>query len=414
MSAPKDTAELPETGFTPVNQNLGTAHPSYRHPLPAAAPTSKIVLEAASLKSPLVVPTRRILPARSRISKNETALIQRTHNLRRVNPAPVSAIKQYQQATSLNTLPDLPQCWKLDCRKRLEEVIVKEIDGVRESSSVVTKMALSGYSEAYLGKSLWRLARGQWLNDEILDAYFGLLKVPANQSIEKTTTIPYFLRSRRTPSSLQKIIDTGSYTLYVPINSRNHWSFGVVSKKKGDTVRWTHFSSTEGQVPDEFRRWLTAVFPMDIKEDHIQGYPKQNNDDDCGLFVLLGIRLLSSSEGYPSQEQSNAIIPRLREKILAELLASSLNPSASEYEEFLKKEAMADILRPEEQCSSNEDIIMIDDPREAKGASAAESGLFVEDSDESPSDRLDISEQEEEVFGLKFSLPGNRSPEQLA
>lgn len=412
VSAPKDTAELAKPRFTAVDHNINT---SYRHPLPAAAPTPKIVpIQAASSKSPLVLPGRRILPAQSRIPKNQAALIQRTHAFTRVKSAPVFVIKQPQQ----NTLPDLPQCWKSDCRKRLEEVIVEEVDLVRKSSSVITKIALSGYSEAYLGKSLWRLARGEWLNDEILNAYFELLKMPANQRIEKTTIIPHILRSHTTPNSLQEVVDTGSYTLYVPINSRKHWSFSViVSKNKGDTVRWTHFCSMGGQAPDEFRRWLRAVFPRDVKENPIQGYPKQNNGADCGLFVLLGIRLLSSGKGYPSQEQSNAIIPGLRERILAEILASMLDPSASEHEAFLEKEAIADTVRLEKEDASDDDIMVIDDPRKTRDASGVESGLFVVDSDESgndPSDRLDISEQEEDGFELTLLPPGKRSPEQLA
>lgn len=423
VSVPKDTAELAEPGFTAVNHNIDTAQPPGRHPLPAAAPTSKTVTIEASSSASLVVPERKILPARSRTPKNQSPLrsMSRTAAFRLANPVRVFAMDQPQPATSWsgpNTLPDLPDCWRSDCRKRLQEVIVEVSDHIPKSSSVITKIPLSGYREPYLGKSLWRLARGQWLNDEILNAYFELLKklLPTNQGIESTTIIPHILRPNTTPKGLQNIIDTGSYTLYVPIHSMNHWSFSVVvSKKKGDTVRWTHFCSIGSQAPDEFRRWLKAVFPREeIAEVPIQGYPKQGNGADCGLFVLLGIRLLSSGQGYPSQEQSNAIIPRLRERILAELLASSLDPSAGEYEKFIKKEATANIVCPGEEDTSDDDVIMIDDPRRPKDAHAAESGLFVEDSDESPSERLDLSEQEEEVIGLKLSLPGRRRPEQLA
>ncbi|OBT40540.1 hypothetical protein VE00_09010 [Pseudogymnoascus sp. WSF 3629] len=423
VSAPKDTAEPAEPGFTAVNHNIDIAQPPDRHPLPAAAPTSKTATLEASSSASLVVPERKILPARSRTPKNQSPSrsMSRTAAFTRGNPVRVFAMDQSQPATPwsvVNTLPDLPECWRSDCRKRLQKVIVEVSDHIPKSSSVITKISLSGYREPYLGKSLWRLAKGQWLNDEILNAYFELLKklLPTNQRIENTTIIPHILRPNTTPYDLQKLIDTGSYTLYVPIHNINHWSFSVIaSKKKGDAVRWTHLCSNNGQAPDIFRRWLKAVFSREeVVEVPIPGYPKQGNGADCGVFVLLGIRLLSSNQGYLSQEQSNAIIPSLRERILAELLASSLDPSASEHENFIKKEAMADILQLEEQDSSDGDIIMIDDPRETKGAHAAESGLFVEDSDESPSERLDLSEQEEEAIGLKLSLSGRRRPEQLA
>ena len=63
--------------------------------------------------------------------------------------------------------------------------------------------------------------------------------------------------------------------------------------------------------------------------------PRQRNDSDCGLFVLLGIRLLVSGTTHLSQTEADTLMPGFRKRVLAELLAGCLNPSRSQYLEYL-------------------------------------------------------------------------------
>jgi Ulp1 family protease len=72
--------------------------------------------------------------------------------------------------------------------------------------------------------------------------------------------------------------------------------------------------------------------------------PEQKNGYDCGLFVLMGIRLISSGRRHLSQAQSDDIMPTFRQRVLAKLLALSLNPLSTQFEEFKRKEAHADTI----------------------------------------------------------------------
>jgi hypothetical protein len=75
--------------------------------------------------------------------------------------------------------------------------------------------------------------------------------------------------------------------------------------------------------------------------------PKQNNHFDCGLFVLLGIRLLSARKEHLSQAQSNELIPRFKQRVLAKLLASTLNPTKSHFDHFNQREAQTCNILPQ-------------------------------------------------------------------
>ena len=81
-------------------------------------------------------------------------------------PVPSAALPK-----SADVLPKLLDCWRIEMSKRLSEVVVGKKNG--ESSTIVTKIEL-GY-RAHLEEYLWRLKPGQWLNDEIINAYLELL-----------------------------------------------------------------------------------------------------------------------------------------------------------------------------------------------------------------------------------------------
>lgn len=425
-SVRKDTLEPAVSGFVAVNHTVHKAQPSQAPLIPTAA---------SPQKRPVVGPRRIPLPTRPLTPTNQASsgYLSRTKAFANIQPAVVPATMSKPLTTTalrgLNILPELPDCWKSDCTKRLQQVTVRKVNHISTSSSSITGMSLAHYGLDHLWSSLWRLKRGEWLNDEILNAYITLLsmRIPANHHIEYTNIISHILPLNKPPKEppeyLQATINTGKYTLYIPIHrDDNHWSFGVViSEKKGDTVRWKYFDSLYSRPPERFLRWIKAVFPEENTEEvAVQAYPKQNNSSDCGLFVLLGIRLLSSGRRWLSQEQSDAIIPDLRERILAELLASSLNPSASEYEKFIEKDSMPHIV-PTDEDGSSDDVMIIDDPEQATDAVETTSGLFVSPSPSSShstessnvfSDELDISEQE--AVGLELLPRGKKSPQQLA
>jgi Ulp1 family protease len=52
---------------------------------------------------------------------------------------------------------------------------------------------------------------------------------------------------------------------------------------------------------------------------------EQKNGYNCGLFVLIGICLISFKQQHLSQAQSNDIMLTFRQKVLTKLLTLSLN-----------------------------------------------------------------------------------------
>ncbi|TVY18846.1 NAD-dependent protein deacetylase [Lachnellula arida] len=226
-------------------------------------------------------------------------------------------------------LPKLLDCWRIEISKRLSEVVIKVVirktgknqtEKVRESSTVVTKIIKLGY-RVDPEKSLWRLKQGEYLNDEILNAYLELLQ--------------------------RSVVNQENY----------HWSFAVIeSKNKEDAIQWTYYDSIGAGAPAALLDWIQQWFyGKTIKELTASPNPEQNNGTDCGLFVLMGIRLLIAGRPHLTQAESNGLLPSIRERVLAELLASSLDPSEAQYQELKLKETNAKETPPQFTEDSNGD-----------------------------------------------------------
>lgn len=254
---------------------------------------------------------------------------------------------------ALGVLPKLIDCWRIEVSKRLSEVIVEVVvrkteknrtESVRESSTVVTKIIKLGY-RAEPERSLWRLKQGEYLNDEIINAYLELLqRAVASPSHRIAHSFTMTMPHDRPYGWFTELLKTGTYTIYLPINQENyHWSFAVIqSKHKEDAMRWTYYDSIGAEAPVPLLDWIQQWFyDKTIKKLTASPNPKQKNGTDCGLFVLAGIRLLTAGRPHLTHAESNDLLPSFRERVLAELLASSLDPSESQYQEFKLRETNA-------------------------------------------------------------------------
>jgi NAD+-dependent protein deacetylase SIR2 len=339
-----------------------------------------------------------------------------------LSPAPTSI-----PSKSSGVMPKLPDCWKMEMSKRLSEVVVRGPKESRESLSVVTKIADLGYQEEHLAKSLWRLKPGEEPNDEIINAYLELLRrfaVSTDLSIEETHVLNLKPNSRLKRSD--NLIKTGTYSIFIPIHAAHHYSFAVLrSKKKGDPVLWEYYDSLGGKPPQKFLNWLDERFPEAQPEKVPRSQnPMQKNLVDCGLFVLIGIRLMSAGRRHLSQAESDDIIPTFRQRILAELLALSLNPSSGQFEEFQLKEARADTILPQvNPAEENGDDRMSTAAGDQNNQENNPSELFVSPSPSDPGEDTEsassyaLDESEEELIQVKTStqkVPRKKSPEQIA
>jgi hypothetical protein len=226
-----------------------------------------------------------------------------------------------------------------------------------------------------------------------------------------------------------KVIGTGVYSIYVPINSVEHWTFAVItSEKKGGLVRWAYYDSIGGEPPQRFLDWIGKVFLKEkLEQVTASPGPEQKNGYDCGLFVLMGIRLISSGRRHLSQAQSDDIMPTFRHRVLAELLASSLNPSSTQFEEFKRKEAHADTIVTQANGVGDGSISTAagDQNRQAEGPKGQDSSeLFVpppavsdprQNAETGSSDALNSSEEElVQVEPSKKASREKKGPVELA
>ncbi|KFY50509.1 hypothetical protein V495_00225 [Pseudogymnoascus sp. VKM F-4514 (FW-929)] len=357
---------LPKTSsvssiIPPLRQSTSSIVP---HLLSSASQSQTVQASASnvSLKpvsAPVAVLKQTSASNASLISASQTSQLPKPVLLSATGPS--AAISAY---SSPDIVPKITPGWELETSRRLDSVIVKGINiRDRKSSSVLTTITNLGY-KANIASSLWRLKHGECLDDEVINAYIELLQrsnLPQGQHIQPTFILKMSLE--RPWTSFLKLTRTGKYSIYIPINHAFHWTLAVIkSQEKGATVKWEYYDSVGGEPPQVFLDWINNWFP-DQKRVSALANPKQNNEADCGLFVLLGIRLMASGQPHLSNQQTRAIIPKFRNIVLAELLTLSLNPSSAQLEEFKRREALAH--RPLSQKEP------------AKGKNDASASLFV-------------------------------------
>ncbi|KFZ18876.1 hypothetical protein V501_00965, partial [Pseudogymnoascus sp. VKM F-4519 (FW-2642)] len=279
-------------------------------------------------------------------SASNASLISASQVSQLPKPVSLSALcppAAFLAESSPDIIPKITPGWELEASKRLDSVIVRGIeDENHRSSSVLTTIMNLGY-KANIASSLWRLKYGECLDDEVINAYFELLQrsnLPYGQGIQPTFILGMVLE--RPWRSFIKLKDTGKYSIFIPINHAFHWTFAVIkSQETGALVEWEFFDSLGGEPPQVFLDWINTWFPEGERVLPLSN-PQQNNLADCGLFVLLGIRLMSSGRPHLSNQQTITIIPGFRKRVLAELLALCLDPSSTQLEEFKRREALAD------------------------------------------------------------------------
>jgi hypothetical protein len=105
-------------------------------------------------------------------------------------------------------------------------------------------------------------------------------------------------------------------------------------------MRIEHFDSLPDRaIPPHLKSWIKQYFPDATFVDGSS--PKQDNETDCGLFMLLGIRMMASGSRHLSPSEADEIMPGFRGRVLAEILASTLNPTDIDYANFVEKDDLA-------------------------------------------------------------------------
>lgn len=214
-----------------------------------------------------------------------------------------------------------------------------ELANQRMNSEQISKLPVT-YDRVDIRDSLKKLKPGTEINDDVINGYLSLIQatLPASRFIASTR-----LLSPTRPSPQDRQLDPSVHTkIMLPICSRGHWSFAVIHGNINRKVVQHYNSFNNGEYaafPEPLRDWLgKKKIEYDISEP--ESNPQQSGGKDCGLYVLLGIRMIAAGSKSTMQNQEALdFIPLFRTRVMAELLAGCLNPSEEDYQAFLKREA---------------------------------------------------------------------------
>jgi len=148
-------------------------------------------------------------------------------------------------------------------------------------------------------KALGGIDHGAWLNDEIINIYLELLEKMFVDNNEFKILNSYFATTimTKTENMIQRYTKkkniTKESTIIMPINNKNHWYFAKF--EDGDLIIYDSIRHAPNYYLDnkifkdalKFGKWFFGEEPS-LKVS--QQYPQQNNQYDCGVFMLLGIR----------------------------------------------------------------------------------------------------------------------------
>jgi sentrin-specific protease 1 len=190
------------------------------------------------------------------------------------------------------------------------------------------------------------LKPAEWLNDEVINFYFGMLQERDNLKGVKSKYFNTFFMERLrvtnngyTYENVQRWsrkFDVFSLEkVYIPVHVGQHWTLVVVDLvKKGVHYYDSYISSDNGEAIDIMEDTLTwlqdeardkketilnadeyTLFPTD------ESVPQQENGYDCGVFTIIAAKLLSNNQ---SLEYSQKDMGLFRTQIEIDILEGEL------------------------------------------------------------------------------------------
>jgi hypothetical protein len=243
-----------------------------------------------------------------------------------LQPSITATLMPFEWYERQNILPDMPTTWQAKVMQQLEA-----------GEGRIASIDIPNVSDV----SLQSLRPGTMINDEIVDGYLELIRksgviISTTRLLENLTTKihPYDRRMDQ--------IEYLPRQAFIPIHQTcEHWTFArIVPGRRGVAMRIEHFDSLpDRDVPPQLKSWIKQYFPDATLEPGTS--PEQDNNTDCGLFMLLGIRMMASGSHHLSQSEADEIMPEFRGRVLAEILASTLNPTDLDYANFVEKDDLA-------------------------------------------------------------------------
>ena len=190
-----------------------------------------------------------------------------------------------------------------------------------------------------------RLAPRQWLNDEVINFYFELLKERAARTAGRKM---YFFNSffaamfqdgynykkmRVTKKRDYKIVELDKVFIPVHVPAARHWCLAVINFGKQRFEYYDSLGDGPGNVLDCLRRYVVdeAATYSGQKNYDLRGWvdwvptdiPQQLGQNDCGIFTCKYADCLSDGLGLDFMATD---MPTIRERILAQILCKNIMP----------------------------------------------------------------------------------------
>jgi Ulp1 family protease len=217
---------------------------------------------------------------------------------------------------------------------------------------------ISYYGEALTSRTLIRdLAPNQWVSDDVLNGYTKILKDTFNQhpvrqfACFNTQFLVQFnaksehIRWQAFTNGVDGLNLQSFHLIFVPVHQNgNHWSVVVIDPMKCATVQFDSLIHSrraliaEGSAAlGDLDRWTKMMFgpaaegwTYRVARNTIE----QPNSSDCGICVLMTIRLLMGGRmdliERKVASETMQLLADMRVRIAAELMAGKINPSDGE------------------------------------------------------------------------------------
>lgn len=243
----------------------------------------------------------------------------------------VDLVLRQNRISLRNRLPSLPP----DYKQRLKAII--QSAETPNEIVLITKIPI-GMPE------LGRLADGQWLNDQIVDAYLQLIS-ERNSKKAIYPRVMNFSCFHYLKVKDGRYADIKNYTqrvgknpfehdlLFFPVSLGAHWCLAVVDFRRKSLAYYDSLSGSGGATAHRVMQAFVEGEWKNRNGDHSsfdwckwamstpRDIPRQCNSYDCGVFACIYAEYLSRNASFAFEQQN---MPYFRERMKYELLTKSI------------------------------------------------------------------------------------------
>jgi sentrin-specific protease 1 len=228
----------------------------------------------------------------------------------------------------------------------LSATLEEAVDGAFEANDETRLCGVTGFP--IHGRDIQTLAPHAWLNDEIINGFYGAVQHMAETHPDsflrvRTFSSFFYTKVRRNGldyAAVRRWVKNGDIfdndRLIFPIHLGNHWTCAVIDLRHRAVMYYDSLGGKNGQCRSTLLRWLDKVHadhrpndpPLraaDTWRSVAPSVPRQDNTNDCGVFSCQ-FALASASRDLDAGEDGSRFpfrardMPATRRRMVALLL----------------------------------------------------------------------------------------------